>query len=88
MTTHALKTHPEHFAAIISGDKTFEVRYNDRAFAVGDILCLLEWQPLPGGFTGRAAVRRVTHLLDSEQFEGVKDGWCILSIKEVGEEKK
>lgn len=40
---HDLKTAPEHFAAILSGLKTAELRKDDRNFAVGDTLLLREW---------------------------------------------
>lgn len=43
MTTHALKTAPEHFQALMDGTKTAELRKDDRGFAVGDVLLLCEW---------------------------------------------
>lgn len=39
---HELKVWPEHFVAIYNGQKTHEVRLNDREFAVGDTLYLRE----------------------------------------------
>jgi hypothetical protein len=44
-TTHHLKTHPGPFADVLAGLKQFEIRKNDRAFAVGDVLVLEEWDP-------------------------------------------
>lgn len=41
MTEHILKTVEPYFSAVASGEKTFEVRRNDRAFQKGDILVLL-----------------------------------------------
>ena len=43
--THSLKTWPEYFKAVKSGDKTFEIRKDDRQFMVGDIIELLEYEP-------------------------------------------
>jgi len=40
MSKHFLKTWAEYFEAVKSGNKTFEVRVNDRDFKVGDILVL------------------------------------------------
>lgn len=46
MTTHSLKVWPRFFAAIKSGEKTFEIRSkSDRVFAVGDLLELEEFEP-------------------------------------------
>lgn len=43
---HDLKCWPEHFAAILAGDKRCELRREDtRRFAVGDRLRLREWDP-------------------------------------------
>ena len=45
MTVHLLKCWPAPFAALRSGAKKHEVRKDDRAFAVGDVLRLDEWRP-------------------------------------------
>ena len=37
---HALKILPEYFEDVVIGKKTFELRKNDRGFALGDILTL------------------------------------------------
>lgn len=38
--THELKILPKYFSEVYSGNKTFEVRKNDRNFKVGDMLIL------------------------------------------------
>lgn len=86
MTTHDLKTDPEVWAAVSDGSKTFEIRLNDRGFAVGDMLQLLETESTgeqmrngaPLVYTGRALIRKVTHILTGY---GLMDGWCCLSLK-------
>jgi hypothetical protein len=45
MKVHELKTWPEYFKAIKKGEKTFELRKNDRDFEKGDILVLREFIP-------------------------------------------
>lgn len=80
MDVHKLKTWPLFFQAIVSGEKTFEVRKNDRDFKVGDCLKLLEYDPVAGQYTGREYPVLVTSFLNDPAF-GVKDGFCIMSIK-------
>ena len=43
--THHLKTWPEPFEATRAGLKMFEVRKDDRGFAVGDVVVLCKWVP-------------------------------------------
>ena len=77
--TIELKTWPEYFEKILSGDKTFELRVNDRDFAVGDLLILREWDPATG-YTGRKTERRISYILKGGEF-GIAKGWAILAIK-------
>lgn len=76
MTEHRLKTLAPFFAAVLNGSKTFELRLNDRGFAVGDVLILEEY--IENQLTGRAARVDVTFLLD--RFPGLEDGYCVLGI--------
>lgn len=87
MRTHELKTWPSFFAALLDGTKTFEVRRNDRDFAVGDILVLAEWDPaiagvMPVGYTKREVRRAVTYVLRGGEF-GIEAGFCVLGLAEV-----
>lgn len=71
---HELKIKPEYFAAVVSGDKTFEIRNNaDRNFQVGDTLLLWEWD---GGFTSQTVERSVSYITDFEQ----KPGYVVLGL--------
>ena len=45
MKVHALKTIQPYYNDVWRGDKTFEVRYDDRGFQVGDLLKLEEYDP-------------------------------------------
>jgi len=40
--THALKCWPEYYKAIESGEKTFDLRKDDRPFKVGDTVICIE----------------------------------------------
>ena len=74
---HYIKIMPEYFKAIESGEKTFEVRFNDRNYQVHDILHLQEWND--GEYTGREMEMEVTWLLDNPDY--CKEGFVIMSIK-------
>ncbi|MEA5104712.1 DUF3850 domain-containing protein [Pantoea sp. S18] len=58
---HELKILPQHFTPVLDEIKTAELRKNDRNFAVGDMLLLMEWN---GDYTGDACERVVTHVAD------------------------
>ncbi|KWT70794.1 MULTISPECIES: DUF3850 domain-containing protein [unclassified Variovorax] len=81
---HELKTDPEVFQAAWDGRKTFEIRFNDRDFQVGDSLYLLETQHTgvemragaPLVYTGRTQMKVVSHMLTGY---GLAPGWCCLS---------
>lgn len=51
MTVHELKTTPFFFRQIFDGEKTFEIRKNDRNYQKGDILLLQEWDPKTEKYT-------------------------------------
>lgn len=42
MVEHVLKTLPRYFDAIWRGERTFDIRRNDRAYQVGDVLILVQ----------------------------------------------
>lgn len=83
---HELKTDPFVFEAVYEGEKTYEIRFNDRGFALGDKLVLKETvysgdemkRGSPLEFTGRELFKTVSHILTGY---GLKEGWCILSFK-------
>lgn len=89
MTKHILKISPQWFDAVINGVKLAEVRKNDRNFAVGDTVFLKEYISRCTGderdnYTGRVAVATITHIVTSDDFpEGLVNGYCLLSIREV-----
>ena len=80
---HELKVWPSYFEAIVDGRKRFELRKNERDFAVGDTLRLREFQPDNGfgggSYTGRTTDVRVTYIA-----QGVFDlplHMCVMSIE-------
>lgn len=82
MKTHHLKTLQPYFASVADGNKTFELRRNDRDFRIGDTL-ILEEIDAQGQKTGATIERRVTHILHKLTDKGEKaigDGFCIMSL--------
>jgi hypothetical protein len=83
---HNIKVWPLYFVALLSGDKTFEWRRNDRNYAVGDVLLLQEFEPpcrtlSLGSYTGRVAHAVITY--KAEGVFGIPEGYCILGFKRV-----
>jgi hypothetical protein len=70
---HELKTWPSYFEAALRGDKPFEIRKNDRGFAVGDEVVLCEWEPDGKRFTGRRLRRRITYVTDASGIDAKDD---------------
>ncbi len=84
---HELKIDPEMFDALVSGEKTHELRFDDRGYAVDDTLWLFETKfsgaqmkaGSPLEYTGREMSRQVSHILRGPIF-GLAAGWVILSL--------
>ncbi|WP_087024452.1 DUF3850 domain-containing protein [Thaumasiovibrio subtropicus] len=73
---HELKIQPKYLEAIIRGDKTFEIRLNDRNFKVGDRVMLIDGE--------RYIEIRIKFLTDYQQkpdnvvfsFDWIRGGKC------------
>ena len=76
--THELKTLPRYFEAAALGDKTFEIREDDRAFRQGDFLTLREWDP-EKGHTGRYLDRRVSYVIRGPWTSPGPDGALVIA---------
>jgi hypothetical protein len=80
---HELRCYPEHYDAIDRGDKTCELRLNDRPYQVGDTLHLRRYEPLIPGYTGASLRVLVTHILSGGVW--LNPGYIAMSIKLVDE---
>lgn len=80
---HVLKAWPTYFAAVVDGRKRFELRRNDRDFAVGDVLRLVEWIPGTsyGNATGRVFRVRVTYL--AQGIFCLPPDLCVMSVEAI-----
>lgn len=79
---HELKCWPDFFQAIVDGDKTFEVRRNDRGFQAGDVLRLREHDPkkVSHNYTGAETHKRVTYVLSGW---GIEPGFVVMGLASV-----
>lgn len=83
--THELKTDPAVFQASWSGAKTFEIRFDDRMYRVGDTVILRETKAsglrMQHGaeleYTGRTITARITYTLMAY---GMRPGWMMLQL--------
>lgn len=81
MSEHRLKTVAQCFDAVARGEKTFEVRLNDRFYQRGDtvVLMRLDWL---GRIDGREIRKRVGWMLQGGQF-GVDTRYCVFSLEDA-----
>ena len=81
---HELKTWPEFFKSVANGDKTFEIRRDDRDFRVGDILFLREWDPVTSSYSGRELHRQIKYMTERSN-PWVKEGFVVLGFRAVSD---
>ncbi len=76
---HELKIDPLYYDALMSGNKTFEIRYNDRQYQKGDALLLRPFWKKEHCYdsTRKEIITTITYVSTYNQ----KDGWCVLGIK-------
>lgn len=87
-TIHSIKTLAQFWDAVAAGDKTFEVRLNDRAFQKGDILHLHRTDQ--GGFyrsnydynNSDTIELTISYILQGGQF-GIEPAYCVIGFRKV-----
>ena len=89
--THELKIYKEYADAIIKGEKTFEIRLDDRHYMLGDRVHFYEvsdGRPVAHPITDK--LYEITYVLHgtTESWWGLQKDWCVFSIKEISEEKE
>ncbi len=85
---HAVKCEKVYFDEMFFGNKTFEIRKNDRNYKAGDYLGVNEWLPEKEKYTGRSLLFKITYILDNQEFLqknyvalGIRQ--CIPSLKPI-----
>lgn len=85
---HEIKIQKEYAQAVYLGEKTFEVRYNDRGYQKGD---LIVFQVMDGALSDRThplndMTFEITYVLGS--FVGLAPNYVAFAIQDVTEEMK
>ena len=78
---HLLKIIPQFYTEVSTGNKTFEIRKNDRGYQVGDTLLLCEWLPEHEIFTGNSIRKEVIYILHGHSFEGLDEHYVVMAIR-------
>ena len=82
MKVHELKILNDFADSVVAGDKTFEIRDNDRGFQKGDFI---KFQA-----TDKTGIKNFSHLINNKLYEityvlngwGINNGYVALAIKE------
>ena len=76
---HELKILPQYFEEVKNGNKTFELRKDNRDYKVGDTLRLLETENEQ--YTGRECNKTIVYILKDVEKYGLMKGFVILAMK-------
>lgn len=79
MKIHELKAWSEPYDAVHRGDKPYEIRINDRDYAVGDLLHLREFNPDERRYLSRSLLASVTYMTKGGDW-GLAENLCVLGI--------
>lgn len=78
--THKIKIKYKYYKAVLNGDKTFEVRKNDRDYKVGDII---QFVPVADDsdmiITHNPNEYKITYVFHGGEY-GLEEGYCVFGI--------
>lgn len=91
MKLHILKIKEEYFKEVLRGNKTFELRKNDRDYQVGDLIHFLsvngENLIIGNPAYNEKLVFQITYILKDVAEYGLDKDYCILGIKKLDDIK-
>lgn len=67
---HNVRLHLDYFQDVVDGNKTFEIRFDDRGYKKGDFIVLHEYSDEAPHYSGRTITKRIGFITDYEQQEG------------------
>ena len=78
--THRIKLREEYEEAVISGDKNFEIRYNDRGYQKGDMIIFTVVRADGTDKLSPLEIIRfkITYVLHGW---GLQENWCVFGIR-------
>ena len=90
MKTHNLKLSIEFCDAVLSGEKTFEVRKNDRGFQTGDLIRFIPTDVTSYRSSDGTVREHAKHEISGHTYKityilngwGIKNGYVVLGIRE------
>ena len=82
--THHLKLNHNYADAVLSGQKNFEIRYNDRGYQRGDKVAfqVVDECNITMSHPLNREVFLITYLVHGY---GLEKGWCVFGIKPIKE---
>ena len=81
-SVHQIKCINPFYNEVAAGIKTFEVRYNDRNYNVGEKVVLYEYDPEKQKHTGRWLTFVISYILPGGQY-GIANGYIVMGISEL-----
>lgn len=84
MKLHILKIKEEYYSDVIAGEKTFELRKNDRDYQVGDLIHFVDVNGYDFGYY-KDNVFKIEYILKDVPEYGLDKSYCILGIKRLTE---
>lgn len=81
---HKIKIRESFANAVYTGDKTFEVRKNDRGYQKGDLIAFTVLYDSDGlEMTSHPIMRKTYQITYVLSGWGIEDGYCVFGIKEI-----
>jgi hypothetical protein len=85
---HHVKSWAHFFDAIKAGQKTHDLRKNDRDYKIGDQLWLKRYDNINGGYTGETLLVNITYMTSTYtpcafSSSALHEDYCILSISKA-----
>lgn len=79
---HEIKCWPSFFGEVQTGNKTFELRKDDRNYQIGDVLHIRCYDPVTKTYDGRAALKKIGYMVIGGSGFGLSEGYVAMSLRD------